>query len=214
MVDANETSSPSKHAGSKPLFVGIAGGTASGKTTLVNQLVRNLSDVGVVSLCFDSYYREFSHLPFEERERINFDSPEAFDHSLFRAHLSELAAGREIQAPLYDYAEHCRRTETVRIAPSPVVLLDGFLLLHDEETRKFMTLTAFIDVDPEVRFQRRLLRDTKERGRTPESVVQWWHERVYPSHVQYCQPTCQFANFVLGDRETWPEFESAIRNAL
>ena len=198
----------------KPIIVGIAGGTASGKTTLVNELLHHFADVGVSSLCFDSYYRELGHLSFEERERVNFDAPESFDIELFRSHLRALQDGQTIESPIYDYVTHTRKAETTIVKPERVVVLDGFLLLVDDEARSRMDLTAFIDVDADLRFQRRLARDVRERGRTPDSVVAWWHERVHPSHLKFCDPTKHFADYILGDRDSWTQLTSAIREVL
>ena len=199
---------------SNALIVGIAGGTASGKTTLVNELLRTFADVGISSLCFDSYYRELSHLSFAERDALNFDAPDIFDVELFREHLGELKKGNSIRSPIYDYASYGRKAESTLVKSERLILLDGFLLLHDDIARAQMDLTAFIDADAEIRFQRRLKRDVQERGRTEESVVEWWHTRVYPSHVRYCEPTKKFANIVLGERDTWVVLENAIRKAL
>jgi len=210
-IRQNEITGAGAEVRQGPVFIGIAGGTASGKTTLVNVLLERLADIGVSSVCFDSYYRELAHLSFETRDKFNFDAPEAFDTELFQHHLRQLRAGEQIPAPIYDYAQHLRKAETVPVPAETVVLCDGILLLHDEGSRKMMDLRIFVHAEAELRFKRRIERDVRERGRTKESVEQWWHERVQPSHLLYCEPTREFADLLVEDRDTWSLAEEKIR---
>ena len=182
------------------LAVGIAGGTGSGKTTIVRAIYEALEDEAAL-LDQDSYYRDLAHLPPAERRQVNFDHPDAFDNELMLQHLAELIAGNPIEKPVYDYGGHVRTREVIRIEPRDVILVDGILLLSDARLRTVLNLKVFIDVAESVRFVRRLRRDTRERKRTVRAVLRQYVNTVRPMHEAYVQPSKRYADIVLHGRE-------------
>jgi uridine kinase len=152
----------------KPLIIGIAGGTGSGKTTVARNIARALPDASVAFLDMDGYYRNFAHLPLDERRKINWDHPEAFDLDLFASHLEQLARGDPIEKPVYDFATHVRSQRTERITPADVVVVDGILLFVDQRIRALFDVKVFVDADPDIRLVRRIQRDMSERDRPLE----------------------------------------------
>ncbi len=193
-----------------PMLIGIAGGSCSGKTTLARRLAQLLSDDGVRSLCFDSYYRPLGHLPLEARHAVNFDHPDSLDDELFVAHLRSLRSGAAIDRPVYDFATHARRPETERVDPGPVVLVDGILLLAFPTVVAELDLTVFIDAPEDVRLARRIARDVVERGRTEDSVKAQFAATVAPMHDRFVQPSGQHAAVRIG----WGEDLEARAQAL
>lgn len=181
---------------SKPFVIGVAGGSASGKTTLARALAQALGE-RVALLPMDHYYRDLAHLPMAERLRVNYDHPEAFDLPLYLAHVQALLAGRAVEMPLYDFKAYTRSPRTQRLLPAPVVILEGILVLYPEELRALMDLKVFVDADPDERFIRRLLRDVQERGRSPEQVVQQYLEGVKPMHLAFVEPSKRHADVIL-----------------
>ncbi len=179
------------------LLVGIAGGSGSGKTTVARKLAATFppDELSVVPL--DAYYRDRRHQSLEERARVNYDHPEAFDEELLIAHLSALKAGEPVEQPLYDYAEHLRCAETRRIEPTPVVILEGILVLALDAVRPHLDLKLFVDTEADVRFLRRLRRDVAERGRTFESVMDQYLDTVRPMHHGFIEPTRRHADLIL-----------------
>ncbi|WP_234504112.1 MULTISPECIES: uridine kinase [Thermus] len=180
----------------KPFVIGIAGGTASGKTTLARSLAEALGE-RVALLPMDHYYRDLSHLPFPERLSLNYDHPEAFDLPLYLAHAQALLAGKSVERPTYDFKAYTRGGQTVRVAPAPVVILEGILVLHFAELRALMDLKVFVDADADERFIRRLERDVRERGRSLESVVAQYLEKVKPMHLAFVEPSKRHADVIL-----------------
>ena len=183
----------------RPFLIGIAGATCSGKTTLARglaeQLAANTSPAARVTLVsLDWYYRDLSHLEMAERIEWNFDSPEALDHELLTRQLSQLAHGQAVDAPQYDFARHTRRKETVHIAPGRFLIIEGLFALYWQALRDLMHLKVFVDADDTVCLARRLTRDVRERGRTPQSVRAQYTQSVRPMYQRYIGPTREFAD--------------------
>ncbi len=183
---------------SKPLLIGIAGGTGSGKTLVARTLVERLGSDRVVVIEQDSYYRDNQALTMDERVKINYDHPDAFDHALLLDHIRALLKGQSIDVPVYDYVQHTRCLDTsTRIENHLVVILEGILVLHDPVLRKKMDIKVFVDTDADVRFIRRLRRDVKERGRDLDGVMAQYENVVRPMHLQFSEPTKRFADIIL-----------------
>ncbi|WP_287416424.1 uridine kinase [Oceanithermus sp.] len=177
--------------------IGIAGGTGSGKTTVTHRVIEVVGKDRVALLQMDNYYKNQDHLTFEERTRINYDHPDAFDMPLLIDHLNRLVRGEPVESPLYSFVEHTRARETRPVGPAPVVVLEGILALYDAELRRRMHLKVFVDADPDVRFIRRLRRDVDERGRSPESVIEQYLNFVRPMHIAFVEPSKRFADVII-----------------
>ncbi len=180
-----------------PFFMGVAGGSGSGKTTVVERVKAIVGEANVAFLPMDNYYKDLAHLPFEERARTNYDHPDAYDLPLLKAHLNELFAGRPVEMPLYSFTEHARKEKTQRVYPAPVIVLEGILALYDPEIRGRMDLKIYVDTDPDLRFIRRLERDVRERGRSVTSVIEQYLNTVRPMHLAFVEPTKRFADLIL-----------------
>jgi len=181
----------------RTLVIGLAGGTGSGKTTVARSVVEAAGASNALLLPQDAYYRAQGDLPFEERERTNYDEPSAFDTELLVQHVDELKGGRTVNRPVYDFALHNRSGETVLTEPAPVLIVEGILVLHSPELRGRMNLKVFVDAPPDERFIRRLERDVNERGRTAQSVISQYRRTVKPMHDLYVEPTKQHADLIL-----------------
>jgi len=181
----------------KRILIGIAGGTGSGKTLVAKNLFRDLGSDRVVILQQDAYYKNLSHLPFEERAKQNFDHPDAIDSDLLLRHIKDLLAGKTIQQPIYDFTIHLRKNETREIGGHDIIILEGILILYNPELRNLMDIKVYVDTDADIRFIRRLMRDTKERGRSMESVVRQYKESVRPMHLQFVEPTKRYADIII-----------------
>jgi uridine kinase len=179
------------------LIVGISGGTGSGKTTVAQKIVASIGESRVLYLQQDSYYRDLDQMPLDERRRANFDHPDAFDGELMLNHLESLRDGKSIDRPVYDYMIHSRKKETSRMEPRPVILVEGILVLYDPRMRRLMDLKVYVDCDADIRFIRRLGRDTKERGRSLESVIEQYMTTVRPMHLEFVAPTIRYADIIL-----------------
>lgn len=184
---------------SPPYLIGIAGGTASGKTTFAKRLKEAAPNRRAIILALDSYYHPLDHIPAAERALINYDHPSSIDSDLLHSHLRQLKQGKSIEAPIYDFARHTRASGKVLIEPSPIFIIEGILALHYQPLRNEFDLKIFVEVHDEVRFRRRVSRDTNERGRTEQSVKQQWDRSVLPMHVQYCEPSKHFADMLISD---------------
>jgi uridine kinase len=181
----------------RPLTIGIAGGTASGKTTVARRLVERLAGHPIALLDQDAYYRDLSEVPLEERRSFNFDHPDAFDTELLVAHLQELRAGRPVEKPVYSFALHSRTGETQRVNPGDVLLLEGILVLALEPVRALLDVKVFVDSDADVRALRRLSRDVKERGRDFDGVIEQYFQTVRPMHYGFVEPSKRYADIII-----------------
>ncbi|MDT8436338.1 MAG: uridine kinase [Gemmatimonadota bacterium] len=183
--------------GQRPLILGVAGGSGSGKTTVVSQIMRVLHPTPVSVLHHDSYYRDHHELTLEQRARINYDHPDSLETPLLAEHLRTLLADEAVEEPVYDFTTHRRTADTRRIEPNPIVILDGILILAEPELRELMDIRVYVETDSDLRFIRRLLRDTKERGRTVESVIRQYQETVRPMHLQFVEPSRRDADIIV-----------------
>lgn len=179
------------------LIIGIAGGTGSGKTTVVNKIIKSLPQGEVAVLPQDSYYKDSSHVPMEERCKINFDEPAAIEWDLLVDHIGRLKRGETIEMPTYSYLTCTRQTETVTIHPRDVVIVEGILVLTDPILRDMMDVKVFVDADPDERLIRVISRDCIERGRTPQMVIDRYQNVLKPMHCQYIEPTKRFADLIV-----------------
>ncbi len=179
------------------LIIGIAGGTGSGKTTVVNKIIKSLPEGEVAVLPQDSYYKDSSHIPPEERSKINFDEPAAIEWTLLVKHLKQLKEGKTIQVPTYSYLTCTRQEETVEVAPCDVVIVEGILVLNDPVLRQLMDVKVFVDADADDRLIRVIARDCVERGRTPMSVIDRYQEVLKPMHSLYIEPSKGFADLIV-----------------
>jgi uridine kinase len=179
------------------ISLGIAGGTGSGKTTIAEEVCRDLGPDNAVIIHQDSYYLDRTLLPSDERERINFDHPSAFDWKLLKKHLHALRRGRAIQKPTYNFHTHSRMPETTRVDPRPVLIVEGILVFDDPELRAMMGMRIYVDADADVRFIRRLDRDVRERGRSLESIIDQYMNTVRPMHLQFVEPSKRYADIII-----------------
>lgn len=179
------------------LIIGIAGGTGSGKTTVVRKLLQNLPTNEVVVLPQDSYYKDSSHVPVEERQNINFDHPDAFEWSLLEKHLHQLKKGEAIEQPTYSYLTCTRQPETIHVEPKEVVVVEGILALCDKKLRSQMDVKIFVDADPDERLIRVISRDIVERGRTAEAVMERYTRVLKPMHLQFIEPCKRYADIII-----------------
>lgn len=179
------------------LIIGIAGGTGSGKTTVVNKIIKSLPEGEVAVLPQDSYYKDSSHIPVEERSKINFDEPAAIEWTLLVDHLKQLKEGKTIQVPTYSYLTCTRQEETVEVSPCDVVIVEGILVLNDPVLRQLMDVKVFVDADADDRLIRVIARDCVERGRTPMSVIDRYQEVLKPMHSLYIEPSKGFADLIV-----------------
>lgn len=179
------------------LVIGIAGGTGSGKTTVVTKIINKLSCNNVVVLPQDSYYKDSSHIPPEERSKINFDEPDAIEWDLLVAHLEQLKNGVSVEVPTYSYITCTRQEETIKVNPCDVVIVEGILVLNDEKLREMMDVKVFVDADADDRLIRVIHRDCIERGRTPKIVIDRYEEVLKPMHNMYIEPTKKYADIII-----------------
>lgn len=180
----------------RPLFIGLAGGSGSGKTTIAEEVVDRLD--GKVSLLHhDAYYRNMVELTFEERTRVNYDHPKSLETELLIKHLEDLRTGLAVEHPVYDFAHHLRSDATIRIEPAPVIVVEGILVLSEPELRSELDLKIFVDTDPDLRLARRLERDIAERGRSVDSVINQYFSTVRPMHLEFVEPSRRYADLII-----------------
>ncbi len=182
-------------APTSPLIIGVAGGSGSGKTTIAEALVEAIE--GVVFIQHDAYYRHHPDLTFEERAQVNYDHPDSLETELLAAHLQALRAGVPVHRPEYDFTQHLRSDRTVAVAPAPVVVIEGILVLADLALRSLMDLKVYVDTDPDLRLARRLERDIRERGRTVDSVLTQYLATVRPMHLEFVEPSKRHADIII-----------------
>ena len=180
-----------------PLVIGVAGGSGSGKTTVVRRILEALQDTQVPVLEHDRYYRDRNELRLEERAALNYDHPDSLETDLMVRHLVELRAGRSIEAPVYDFARHARKDETEPIAAGRAIIVEGILIYTDAALRKLMDVKVFVDTDDDTRFIRRLQRDIAERGRTVQSVIDQYLGTVKPMHLEFVEPSKRYADIIV-----------------
>lgn len=178
------------------MVIGIAGGTGSGKTTLTLRLKEHFGD-NVSILYHDNYYKRHDELPFEERCKLNYDHPDAFDTALLVEHIQALRQGRAVYSPVYDYTIHNRSDQTVEVAPTKVIIVEGILIFENRALRELMDIKIFVDTDADVRILRRILRDVKERGRSLDSVISQYLTTVKPMHEQFVEPSKRQADVIV-----------------
>lgn len=179
------------------IVIGIAGGTGSGKTTVVNSIIKSFAPGEVAVIPQDSYYKDSSHIPVELRQKINFDEPAAIEWTLLVDQLKALKEGRAIEMPTYSYLTCTRQPETLRVEPTDVVIVEGILVLNDPELRKLMDVKVFVDADADERLIRVIARDCIERGRTPQMVIDRYEGVLKPMHNQYIEPSKKYADIIL-----------------
>jgi uridine kinase len=181
----------------KPIIIGVAGGSGSGKTTVVQQIARSFSSEQVMVIQHDFYYRDQGHLSLKERASLNYDHPDVLETGLLVYHLQELTAGRRVEIPIYNFATHSRENATKTVYPRKVVIVEGILILVDEALRDMMDIKVFVDTDADIRFIRRLNRDVAERERTVQSVIQQYLDTVKPMHEEFVEPSKRHAHIII-----------------
>lgn len=180
----------------KPKILAVAGGSASGKSSIVKLLAKEF-EKDLVVIGHDNYYKAHDDLAFEDRVGLNYDHPKAFDNDLFYDDLNKLLDGHDIDMPIYDYTIHTRSKETKKISPKKIILIEGILVLYDKKIREITDTKVFVDADSDVRLKRRILRDTKERGRSIESCLTQYIEQVKPMHEKYVEPSKKYADIII-----------------
>lgn len=181
----------------KPLIIGIAGGSGSGKSTVANNVAELLTTSSVAFIDMDAYYKNFSSLTLEERKKLNWDHPDAFDYDLLCAHLEALARREPIEKPEYDFVTHLRRPEPTRVEPADVIVIDGILLFVDERVRELCDVKVFVDADADIRIIRRIERDTHVRGRPVDEIIEQYLSTVQPMHLQFVEPSKRYADVIV-----------------
>lgn len=181
----------------RPILIGITGGTGSGKSTIAKEIYNKFGEDCIAMIEQDSYYKDQSHLSMEERVKTNYDHPNAFDTQLLIEHLDTLLKKQAIDKPVYDFESHNRKKETIRIEPREIVIVEGILVLEDEEIRNLLDIKLYVDTDADVRIIRRILRDINERGRTVDSVINQYLNVVRPMHMQFIEPTKRYADIII-----------------
>jgi uridine kinase len=181
----------------KPLIIGIAGGSGSGKSTVARNVAELLTTSSVAFIDMDAYYKNFSQLSLEERRRLNWDHPDAFDYDLLCAHLDALSARKPIEKPEYDFVTHLRRAQPTVVNPADVVVIDGILLFVDSRVRDLCDVKVFVDADADIRLIRRIERDTQERGRPLDEIIDQYLTTVQPMHNEFVEPSKRYADVIV-----------------
>ena len=181
----------------KTTIIGIAGGSGSGKTSVTSEIMKNLDGYSVALIEQDYYYKDQSHMSFEDRLKTNYDHPFAFDNERLVNDLKNLKEGNVIEVPTYDYSNHTRSDKTIRFEPKDVIILEGIFALENEDLRDLMDVKIYVDTDADLRILRRLTRDIKERGRTMDSVIDQYLSVVRPMHIQFIEPTKKYADIII-----------------
>ncbi|MBE6187713.1 MAG: uridine kinase [Alistipes sp.] len=177
--------------------IGVAGGTGSGKSTLVKRLEEAFRSEDVATLCHDYYYKAHPELTYEERTKLNYDHPQSFDTDMLVEHIRALKSNVPIERPVYSFVDHNRTEETVPVKPSKVIIIDGILIFENKELRELMDIKVFVDTDADLRLARRILRDVRERGRSMESVIDQYTTTVKPMHEEFVEPSKRYADVII-----------------
>ena len=181
----------------KPMVIGVAGGSGSGKTTIINAITKELDKEDFVTLQHDAYYKDINHLPLLERERTNYDHPDALATDLLITHVKQLLEWKEVESPIYNFATHSRESSGVLKKPAKLIIVDGILIFVEKALRELMDVKLFVSTDNDLRFIRRLKRDILERGRSMDSVINQYLETVRPMHIAFVEPSRKFADIII-----------------
>lgn len=181
----------------RPVVIGIAGGSGSGKTTVIRRITEGLDTSAISVIEHDAYYKDLRHLSREERLAVNFDHPDSLETSLLLAHLKKLLQGESIEKPCYDFNRHLRFEETERVDPTPVIIVDGILVLAEQQLAELMDIKLFVDTDADVRLLRRVRRDLKERGRSIDNILSQYEKTVRPMYIQFVEPSKRRADVII-----------------
>ncbi len=181
----------------RPVIIGVAGGTGSGKTTVAHKILERVGTENISYIPHDAYYKDLSHLPPEERRKVNFDHPDSLESELMIEHLKQLRSGEAVEIPVYDFTRHTRTDETEEVVPAPVVLVEGILIFAEPALRHLFDVKLFVDTDADIRFIRRLRRDVQERGRTFETVIDQYLSTVRPMHMEFVEPSKRYADVII-----------------
>ncbi|MGB3713372.1 MAG: uridine kinase [Candidatus Promineifilaceae bacterium] len=184
-------------ANARPIVFGVAGGTASGKTTVARNVLKAVGASQVAYVPHDAYYRDMSYLPLSDRARLNYDHPESLETELLIEHIKQLLEYRPVRIPVYDFTDHRRTEQTKLVEPSPIILIDGILIFTNGPLRKLMDIKIYVDTDADVRFIRRLERDMNERGRSLESIIKQYMETVRVMHLEFVEPSKRYADVII-----------------
>lgn len=206
-----------RHSMKKGILTGIGGASGSGKTVIANRIIESTGPDKAAIIQQDSYYRDLSNVPYEQRAGRNFDHPDAFDHDLLAGHLLQLLNGKAVECPVYDYKLHTRSKETKTAGPAGLIILEGILIFSNAQLRELMDYRVFIDTPSDICFIRRLKRDTEERGRTVDSVIRQYTETVRPTYLEFIEPSKKYADIIIsGEGDNSDSFDILINkiNAL
>lgn len=180
-----------------PVVIGVAGGTGSGKTTVAHRILEQVGAEHIAYIPHDAYYKDLRHLPPEERANVNFDHPDSLDTELMASHLRALRAGEAVQIPQYDFTTHTRATATVKIAPAPIIIVEGILIFAEPELRELFDVRLYVDTAADIRLIRRLERDVQDRGRTFQAVIAQYLRTVRPMHLEFVEPSKRYADVII-----------------
>jgi uridine kinase len=181
----------------KPLVIGVAGGSGSGKTTVVKRILDAIGEDKILLLEHDSYYRDLAHLPLEERMKQNFDHPSSLETELLIRHINALIEGYSVDVPVYDFAQHTRAEESRTVSPQKIILIDGILIFSEKELLKLMDIKLFVDTDDDIRLLRRIQRDIIERGRDLQGIIRQYENYVRPMHLEFVEPSKRYADIII-----------------